>query len=234
VGLIINTQDFLYQCKKFIAGGLAVTEPLVIGSGGDFKAGYAKTKGEKGSSELAIAEDVKRIRKLAERFGKGLYGEFQCKGKAGKTRSMKYEIECYFKREEAGHVIYYTGHGDTNGDWHFTDGKITFDWISQAFKSYAPANANKYRKCILICDCCYSGKWADRASEIHDENMIVIAAAGSYGKAVDNIFSKVFTKLNINTKKEKNIRQSTDCCYYGHGGKICLEGVVFNPGLERT
>lgn len=77
------------------------------------------------------------------------------------------------KASRAELVFYYTGHGEKGtGNWCFPNNKrITFAEILQLVQS---AGVNTW----LVCDCCFSGQWAQRELEYDSSLVHVIAACG--------------------------------------------------------
>eukprot|EP00483_Globobulimina_turgida_P001981 UN01983 len=123
------------------------------------------------------------------------------------------------------HTIYYTGHGDSDGDWQFPNGWISFNWVWDTWDKHTK-NANR-RHLMIVSDCCHSGKWAIRAEG--DENCTVITAAGEECAARDNEFSQVFVACNWDRKRKANIPQYADEQYLKYGGKLCAKGTLRDP-----
>lgn len=189
---------------------------FVIASGGQFDKktadkAIAKAK-PPDSSELETQVDVTRVTQYSQG---SLYASLSVKGNAPVVDSVKRQIIKYFQTKKGSngstifeHTIYYTGHGTKAGDWCFYDGTISFEWIYETFKKYGPLFYHTGGRCIaelkkvhvrkltIFSDCCYSGKWVDKAymKQFHDDGvcLTVVAASGSNQKAYDNQFSKTY------------------------------------------
>ena len=85
--------------------------------------------------------------------------------------------ECRAKGKRA--VIYYTGHGEIGtGNWCFRDGTMSIKEIEDLI----PQN------CLhpfIICDCCYSGHWADYCLKKGVAGFHCLAACPYFSTAVD-------------------------------------------------
>jgi len=122
------------------------------------------------------------------------YGSYEVSGRVGSADACKTELANFFKYcqdRKLPPVVYYTGHGDTDGDWHFPDG----GYIS--LKQVLDLNTSGFQP-TLWCDCCYSGKWAHGA---HGKAR-VIAAANATKKAINRVFARaVFRKSSTDQDK---------------------------------
>lgn len=105
---------------------------IAIGSAGHGK-GVAKIKQPKSTvyGELATKTDIELYKRWVSKKGEGhrYYGGYEVDGHCGSCRQAmavlkKFLDFCYFG--DAQPVIYYTGHGDRDGDWVFPDGAISF------------------------------------------------------------------------------------------------------------
>eukprot|EP00483_Globobulimina_turgida_P004024 UN04032 len=169
---------------------------LILASGGDIGNNSAvpkkRTKGSKASHELAVELDIERFRSIKERR---IFAEIKTKGKGMKTKHVKEIIEDFFKSEEKCLTIYYTGHGDKDGDWIFQDGYISFDFIWNLIeKKYAEPKWDG--NIDVCCDCCFSGNWCVKASQknmssFNNQGVRFFSAAGPNDYAYDNVFSYV-------------------------------------------
>ena len=76
-------------------------------------------------------------------------------------------------------VIYYTGHGEIGtGDWCFRDGTLGIQEIEDLIP-------RKQLYPFIICDCCYSGHWADYCLKKCIRGFHCLAACPYYRTAVD-------------------------------------------------
>lgn len=110
------------------------------------------------------------------------YGSYEVSGRVGSADACKTELANFYKycqERKLPPVVYYTGHGDTDGDWCFPDGGYI------TLKHVLNLNTSGWKPTIW-CDCCYSGKWAHGA----DGKARIIAAANSTKKAINRVFAK--------------------------------------------
>lgn len=129
-----------------------------------------------------------------------VYGTTNVEGLAGSAPSTLEMLKTFFdrcKKDEAQPVVYYTGHGNEQGDWCFPDGAITFDDIMTA-----SANGGKFP--ILLCDCCHSGEWVYKASNKRKNGSgpHVVAAAGGSQQDKKLAYNRVFADAVFNKKAE--------------------------------
>eukprot|EP01084_Bolivina_argentea_P186472 321425_1 len=204
-------------------GGSIFPQIMAIGSGGDIKHGaVAKAKSATNSSELAVELDIDRLKSHSKHK---IYGTIICKGKVGKTESVKSEIIDFFKSKQEQDVwcIYYTGHGNRDGDWCFYDGRISFGWILHAFKQNYKKHFGGIVRLHIVSDCCYSGKWVDAASKAYKNLPYAVfvevdSAAGSQCVAKDNVYSSRWSNECITKSWIKLVKQ--------YGAKFSCDGEV--------
>mmetsp|Transcript_96231 Transcript_96231/g.299086 ORF Transcript_96231/g.299086 Transcript_96231/m.299086 type:complete len:145 (+) Transcript_96231:302-736(+) len=80
-------------------------------------------------------------------------------------------------------LIYYTGHGDVEGNWCFPDGTMTFEDVESYHHTHSSGKVVH-----VICDCCFSGMWAVKSNKLTKMN--VFAAPAPDDAALDLIFSQ--------------------------------------------
>ena len=56
--------------------------------------------------------------------------------------------------------LYFTGHGDTEGNWCFPDGTITLQDVVDQIPIF-----DKFFSLRIFTDCCYSGNWCNLVKE---------------------------------------------------------------------
>merc|ERR1712046_130884 len=85
-------------------------------------------------------------------------------GVAGSADCCMASIEQFFKKckqDNGWPIIYYAGHGDTDGDWIFPEGYISFAKLKKLHDDILETG-----DCLpnwtprIYSDCCYSGNWA--------------------------------------------------------------------------
>lgn len=130
-------------------------------------------------------EDCKAYMKERSNFFE-FFGSYEVSGRAGSADGCKSELKSFFaycKERKIPPIVYYTGHGDRDGDWCFPDGGYI------TFSSVMELNTSGWKPTIWS-DCCYSGKWAAAANG----KARVIAAAAAAKTAINRVFAKaVFT-----------------------------------------
>jgi len=167
-----------------------VSSYFCIGSAGH---GNGQAKNKANSGRLDTKSDIADCKQY---FGKHeatmmCYGEYEVGGNVGKSSECLQYIKKFFeccKRDEVAPVIYYTGHGDANGDWCFPEGKISWkdllDLYSESKLTQVPS---------ILSDCCHSGTWCWRAAEHQKKSgqkLQVIAACNHNKLATNKLFAK--------------------------------------------
>jgi hypothetical protein len=168
-----------------------------IGSGGH---GNGKAKAKSTNAQLETEQDIADCRsyfngkhcprKTPITFG----GALNVVGLAGSASAVLDEITSFFERckhNDEVPILYYTGHGDSDGSWCFPKGEISFDDIAQARKKAG------CRMPAVLCDCCHSGEWVYRAKNSNDQWHIVAASGGSSQEkklAYNRVFAKAVFK----------------------------------------
>jgi len=159
---------------------------MIIGSAGHGN-GYSKNKSKDGYLDtLADIIDAEKWFQEGPLHCK-VVGMYHVKGVVGSAAACQRDLESFFKlcqRDKASPVIYYTGHGNTKGDWCFPDGTISFDRLYQLGKG-APYIPRVYA------DCCYSGNWAFNGQKA---GWYVICASDSDTKAYNRVFARAVFK----------------------------------------
>jgi hypothetical protein len=127
-------------------------------------------------------------------------GAVNVMGNAGSASATLDEVKKFFercKRNDECPIIYYTGHGNDQGNWCFPRGTISFEEIVEA---NVKSGANLV---TLLCDCCHAGEWVYR-SKTHKENVHVVGAAGGSRQDKNLAYNRVFAQAAF--KKEEAAR----------------------------
>jgi hypothetical protein len=199
-----------------------------IGSAGH---GNGKAKVKSTNAQLETDQDITDCRSYFDgkqspiTFG----GALNVVGLAGSASAVLDEITCFFERckyNDEVPILYYTGHGDTDGSWCFPKGKISFDDIAEARKK------SGCRMPALLCDCCHSGEWVYRAKNSSDQWHIVAASGGSCQEK-KLAFNRVFAKAAFrNDKGAKELLYSDSRAI---ATKACNDrGAVWFKGFGRS
>jgi len=157
---------------------------FAIGSAGH-GCGTAKKEASKDDMGLLdTKDDIEDCKTYINKKGNffEFFGSYEVSGRVGSADSCKSELSNFFeycKERTLPAIVYYTGHGDSDGDWQFPcGGYITFSKILEL-------NTSGFKPTIWS-DCCYSGQWA-KASQ---GKARVIAAAAADKLARNRVFAK--------------------------------------------
>lgn len=170
---------------------------LAIGSAGKGVSGHTKSKSKHDRKPadddwhlLATKQDIEKYKEwLASFRGEGApewHGSYEVSGGCGDRAGCIAELHKFFRecqRRQKPPVIYYTGHGDTDGDWCFPGGYITFDDVENFHHTHSSGYV-----VTVISDCCFSGKWVEQSAR--KTKMNVFAASGPNTEAINLIFSQ--------------------------------------------
>eukprot|EP01084_Bolivina_argentea_P297365 512278_1 len=102
--------------------------------------------------------------------------------------------------------LYYSGHGDNDGDWYFEKGRIGLRDIVQTKQ-----NCMKYKELVLYLDCCHSGAWVEEAKERKYDLIKIYAACGSGKSAYDGQMSRWLAFKAIITNSLSTFRKRLLC-----------------------
>lgn len=116
----------------------------------------------------------------------------------------------FFSSQRRGFVIYFSGHGNKDGDWVLTkDFVLKFDDIFQAFANRKiPGQFKDQRstqKLLIISDTCHSGLWVEKLLEkrqAQEDATQVWVQAGchanqkSNGTAFGSLFTSIWAEAN--------------------------------------
>jgi len=223
---------------------------LILGSGGDHLRHGAKRKIRGRSditNELAVEQDVERSRKrFVDKkgiplpiFGRGvnysvdIYEVLISKGKARMAKFVQQVIRDFFEAADKNtHLtIYYTGHGDQDGDWFFNDDFITFEFMWDLIQKKMNANP-RWLGIRVYADCCHSGHWVNKAAKkdissykqsrpffpTFNTGIEFYAASAPNKSALDRVFS-YWEFVGHNDKDNRKKMRDSD-------GLWCVNGVV--------
>jgi len=166
---------------------------LLIGSAGDIKFGKGKSNPSKSDKTGCLdtfedIQDAKTFMRADPWIGNSrIHATMNYEGASGSYKEVLRALDKFFekcKENDWQPTIYYTGHGNRDGNWCFHDGIITFDNINDlVVKHQGPSWWTK-----IYCDCCYSGQWAKLAAGKHA--LTVLAACGPDQLASNRQFAK--------------------------------------------
>lgn len=178
---------------------------LAIGSAGEGVGGYSKYKdasravgGTSGSARkdeddyglLATKQDIEDFKEWARKCRYDWFGSIEVSGHVGKTKEVVNYIHDFFrycKSKRLKPIIYYSGHGDEDGDWVFPDDVVTFDDVERYNNKIDTGYVIN-----VISDCCFSGRWVQQSNK--KTKMNVLAASAPDECALDRIFAQAFFK----------------------------------------
>lgn len=194
---------------------------MCIGSAGDdWGASFTKAKSTKGY--LSTRDDIRDAEKFFMKYLENcsVIAGYEVRGMIGSAKECYASIKKFYKKcqdDDARPTLYYTGHGDSEGDWRFpNDGWISIEMLTGApcgggaSPDWYTGGGVKPRGSSypmdIISDCCYSGKWV-QWSEENRSYWMVTAASGPNQVAHDRLFAEaVFNAKDSERKKLKNER----------------------------
>ena len=124
------------------------------------------------------------------------------------------KIRCYSHTA----LIWYAGHGTSQGDWLFEDGVITFEDILGLYGKYF-----FNRLLYIVTDCCYSGTWVTKLAEKLDE--MGVKACGHQAKRL-GCFLKIFASCYHD-------QEAVDTWYVHAGVKPANDGTMRFPSVWK-
>eukprot|EP01084_Bolivina_argentea_P217863 369823_1 len=138
---------------------------FLISSGQTYGTKKAVTKkDEKGNCNLGcLNDDMYKMSKYFYAIGASV--TIHHNNKVSVYQAKVWFKEYFNKFKNGPKVIYYTGHGDTNGNLCFDDGELSLDDILQC-------TVNKtWHDIFFIKDCCYAAAWGKPDSSFPDEEV---------------------------------------------------------------
>jgi len=116
----------------------------------------------------------------------------------------------------------WNGHGTENGDWLLNSReKVTLDAIWTCWER----RFEKGGRLSLIADCCYGGKWVERA-RARRLDLTVHSASSSLHKTIDGAFSSIFTARQNATKDFELYQLANEPMFYSsvptHGAVLSV------------
>lgn len=142
---------------------------------------------------------------------------------SGLTRTQPLEkIWALFSTYAFVYVLFFLGHGrQGSGNWEMSNGAITFSDIVLAWREFGCLN----HRCIVISDCCYSGKWPLLAMALNIPGIQFQSAVDGDTLARDcwPTFSHIFLRAQEGQSFPKQpfpkrfVLPSGPLCFAGHG-----------------
>eukprot|EP01036_Dinobryon_divergens_P025015 gene25015-33521_t len=160
---------------------------------------------------LRTSEDLQEMLEYAQKYNNQMLGCVDSRGLAGSKSTIVQQLQNafnYVRLYRGVLVLYYSGHGDINGDWcnnansHKHNLEILENqWCQRANQnpSFEAALDTLRTRAVppiaIISDCCYSGQWVQKAIDYRlNEDFTVVSACGRDKKARDRVFSQAFWK----------------------------------------
>jgi hypothetical protein len=208
---------------------------LAIGSAGEGVGGYTKYKDcsrrtgglgaqRKDASEdyglLATKQDIQDFKKWSSKHNYVWFGSSEFSGRCGKIKesiAVIHDFLRFCKQKQLRPIIYYTGHGDEDGDWVFPDGTIKFDDV----ESYNNTIDTGF-VVNVIADCCYSGKWVQQSAQ--KTKMNVLAASAPEDCAIDRIFAQAYFGWSA---EHMEVLRDIRAIYSKYDGRNCCNAYAY-------
>ena len=139
---------------------------MLISSGqtyGTNKAVAKKTSNKTTCNLSCLQDDIYKMSKYFYSIGANVSVHHN---NAPKISEVKQWITRFLKTASGKpKVIYYTGHGDRNGNLCFDDGELSFEEI---------CNCGNLESTVIIKDCCYAGQWGEIVAKVVIEDNFVM------------------------------------------------------------
>lgn len=138
---------------------------------------------------LDTKEDIEDCKDWCNRKGFQLYGTYEVAGKVGSSRQCYEAVQRFFqycKDHSLSPILYYSGHGNKNGDWAFPDGSyFTFEDLDQIVTSISLRSIP-----VIMSDACYSGVWVWKGISGEPRKWHMVSASGKESAAYNRAFAK--------------------------------------------
>lgn len=201
-------------------------------SSGNGKAAQTKADG----GYLSCMDDIQDCEKFFTQCDAyKVVSGYAVKGLAGNAQACFEEIRRFYtacRDDDATPLLYYTGHGNSRGDWVFADGRtISIEQLTGFDDSVQPNGTSlqsdgwcgvkppgpSYPMKIMS-DCCYSGRWVDWV-ESRNHNWQVVAASSANRVAHDRVFADAVFKNNSEARSKLIDERKATCIAYGGNSK---------------
>lgn len=104
------------------------------------------------------------------------------------------------------HVVYYTGHGDKEGNWSTSNGFVTFESLIKLWKDSKAYQESA--ELIIVADCCYSGQWVAKLKQSDVNRVSIMASCKADEKSFDTTKGGAFTVEWLKMVKDPNYKPS--------------------------
>mmetsp|Transcript_39234 Transcript_39234/g.62679 ORF Transcript_39234/g.62679 Transcript_39234/m.62679 type:complete len:260 (+) Transcript_39234:35-814(+) len=145
--------------------------------------------------------------------------------------NAKKTITAFLNNDQKVQTIYYSGHGDEDGDWCFPDGYVTFEWLYGRLSTY-----NSNTLCVVT-DCCHSGTWVAKLAKKDrsvTKKCFMTAACGSDNVAWDNELARyLYGDLEGNEDLRGKLAKN-GCCLFFDNKTVTLKERTILVGLSWT
>jgi len=171
---------------------------------------------EPGSLNIKKKTEDKDFKKIFDFFKNQSFDIYHFSEDPINKVDVEQKIIDYFKLKKHKYIIYYTGNGNKDGNWSFTDNDLSIEELINLYETYCPFvkfSDDKYcnnSELVIISDCSYSGNWMHKLCEYKSKKSLHINMITSCD--IDQIshknflFDRIFLKkhLELKTKKKKN------------------------------
>jgi len=218
--------------------------------------------------ELTSAEDVKNFRDTLQCLGVSVFqatiSTFQenerspnavesCE-KLSATTFLNIFNEMIQDRSKSYFFLYYSGHGDEDGNFVMDDGsKISFDDVVQLWTANLnerrDGHGRRRRRLIIVADCCFSGKWVQKLKQYFKTepgvSIGIQAACREDEYSIDTAFTKEFGQkiaegTNFKWKKREEPKDAADAfppqhpTFFSTWGQKANRFVCYSDDEEST
>lgn len=115
-------------------------------------------------------------------------------------------------------MIYYTGHGDMTGAWHFTlygqeNKKVVVSPVDVREWLHASDAAHCLPGLVIMSQSCYSGKWAEEMWNSSRGGVLVYSSASKFEPSFSTPTGSEWTKWKFGDGRFEDVRSSPHYCY---------------------
>eukprot|EP01084_Bolivina_argentea_P123085 218157_1 len=191
-----DNADVYFKITKPTVKNIDKATMLIVASRGSSVGGKSKSPGKYahqfktgGSGGLNVEFDINVVMGKIAAAKSSKVKLYVLNGEGETTEEEAKTIISKFLQSNNSDCIYYTGHGDTDGDWCFANGGyISFEWFYDKLKQYKSG-----KKFYVHCDACYSGNWPlklVKKDKSITRKWCMASACGSDVCAYDNEYSE--------------------------------------------
>ena len=216
---------------------------LLIGSCFERKAeSRAVARRAKDGKERALANldgvdaDLRNMRRMLIRYPEvDVFDSWLQRSNDSKASLLGHVRNLKSQDEKKYFMLYYSGHGTSNGDWvlnSIKDGKEVEEYISlqEIIDCYGDDDGSK--KLLIVSDCCYSGNWVDQLRERDRSDIRMMASCEATETCNDTEDGGVFTTTYIEACQRTLWPSTNVSCKHLFGHEFLGVGCIFLPRVS--